>query len=129
MREGRQTRSTNPKGDFAITGRMNQPILSVVQQFVQHDPDFMKVTLGNLISWGLILMAWYTSYIRQAQIFKDELNVIQRWITQHEIEAKARDNFIMLLRESNAKLSALVLRADHHFDKLELLAEKMFSKP
>jgi hypothetical protein len=118
--------------------------LTELQQIYQI--PFFNVTLSNIITWSIIAAAWYSSYIRQSQIFKDRienlqqglntargdfqkgLDVIQKWIDIHENEARARDTSIHLLEINNAKLGVLVERADLHFSKLEEVAMRVLKK-
>jgi hypothetical protein len=83
---------------------------------------FNSMNMTNLITWFLIAGAWYASYVKQSQLFRDRLDVVQKWIDIHEREANDRDKAIRLLELSNTKLVTLVDRADEHFTALEQMA-------
>jgi hypothetical protein len=98
-------------------------VLFAMQWMAQLSPSFSNnVSLANIITWFLIAAAWYASYVKQSQIFRDRLDVVQKWIDAHEQEAADRDQAIRLLELSNTKLVTLVDRADEHFTALEQMA-------
>jgi hypothetical protein len=99
--------------------------LAMVFQASVGSPDsFFHADVGNIITWVLVILGWYTAYVKQNQKTDDRFQSIQRWIELHEHESGERDNLLQQI----SKVTTQTEKAIESLGKLSDLAERRLQR-
>lgn len=92
----------------------------LIYQAIGRPDSFFHADIGNIITWLLVILGWYTAYVKQNQKTDDRFQSIQHWINLHEKESGERDALLLQM----TKVTTQTEKAIESLNKLSDMAEK-----